>query len=196
VVQTTGTGRRHLALFASQWARYFGSLALLGAKPILGDLDLDRAMRPSDCRTLAHRLLRFGQWLQLKSPVARAAFGPRSSLGPQLALANVPPPAGRLREALLIPPLALALWPVQEFLGSNMAVRLAREAKDFVLRSGQPRPAAWPGSMTNLRRSAVRGTVVSEETTLGADSKLPAADVGGRAKPTRYRDGVSPRPVG
>jgi len=161
------------ALFASQWARYFGSLALLGAKPILGEFDFDRATRPSDHRTIARRLLRFGQWLQLKSPVALAAFGPRSSLGPQLALANVPPPEGRLREALLIPPLALALWPAQEVLGSNMAVGLAREAKDLVLRSGQPRPAALPGSITNLRRSDVRGTVVPEETTLGADSKLP-----------------------
>jgi hypothetical protein len=161
------------ARFASQWARYFSSLALLGAKPILGDLDLDRAMRPSDHRTLARRLLRFGQWLQLKSPVARAAFGPRGSLGAQLALADVPHPNGSLREALLIAPLALALWPVQEVLGSNLAARLAREAKDLVLRSRQPRPAPLPGSMTNLRRIDVRGTVVAEETASRVASKLP-----------------------
>ena len=161
------------ASFTSQWARYFGSLALLGAKPILGDLDLERAMRPLGQRTLAGQLLRFGQWLQMKSPVARAAFGPPGSLGPQLALADVPPSEGRLRDALLIVPLALAFWPVQEVLGSNLAARLARESKDLVLRSRQPRPAVSPRAVTNLRRSGAQGTVVPEEITLGADARLP-----------------------
>jgi hypothetical protein len=155
------------ALFSSQWARYFRVLALLGAKPILGALDLDRAMRTSAQSTLASRLLRLGQRLHMKSPVSRAAFGPPSSLGAQLA--GVSSPDGRLWEALLILPLALALWPVQEILGSNLAVRLARGSKDLVLRSKQPRTA-----VTNLHRSGARGTVKPlQEITLGIDSRLP-----------------------
>lgn len=130
--------------FSMQWSRHFRTLALLGAGPILGELDLARATWLSRSGGLTAKLLRLGQWLHMRSPVSRAAFGPTGSLGTAPSLAAIPAPAGRGLQARMLVPLAIALLPVERALGTSLASRLARRAKDLVLRSRQARRRPTP----------------------------------------------------